>query len=422
MKDDFLSQNVPEELAGTRVTLKNVVPTWQGVYAQPTGPVNDVALRMQRTCVDTPLPARSFARPGGRGGHSEGPRLPNKVLELPPAPLAGDVLPAFQASQIAVPLGNHCDAPVALAAEVTCRSGSDQYAMETIHADRIIWDDGTVSGIMQEAMPRDDDQVQIPSDEDRPRPPHPSKAAHPQLVDDALSHEEELAPLALQALRDEEEWLARKRLTGTVGRLVRYKEGQRPADDILGLCLTRTGRIMVTALQEDGPASRAGVTAGDQLASINGERTFRKGPAKSILANVLAPATIVFLGFAGKLQAEVRVRQPDQPRCGLPAATEIVLNHSGRTSSRLRLTEAVIFQTRISSLFIATMSPPEADLGLVSSVEPETGSEQATCTIVRAPEVGETEPGLYELQREDARRVLKRALRITQQKPSLCTV
>lgn len=279
----------------------------------------------------------------------------------------------------------------------------------------------------------DDDQLglRVPSDDEgRPKPPYPARVAQTALWDEFMQ-EGELAPMTKQAIQEEEEWLARKRLTGAVGRLVRYMEDEKPSDDVLGLRISRHGRIMVTALNLDGNAAKCGVSTGDQLASINGRHVYAVGSTNAILANVRPPVTLVFLGFAGKLQAEVRVRQPDQPKCGMNPATEIVY-HNRTVLLPMRLTEAIVFQQRLSSsLFIATTSHNEMGepvFGPLSSVEPSemdvsivrrTGGEaggEAGGDATSDVDADEEEPlGLYELQRDDARRMLKRVLRATLQ-------
>merc|ERR1712060_783385 len=45
--------------------------------------------------------------------------------------------------------------------------------------------------------------------------------------------------------------------------------------------------------------------------------------AETIWKSLTPPAALVFIGFAGKLQAEVRIRQPDKPQCGLPPALDV---------------------------------------------------------------------------------------------------
>merc|ERR1711982_125498 len=99
-----------------------------------------------------------------------------------------------------------------------------------------------------------------------------------------------------------EEWAARQRMTGAVGRLVRYAELDiSPKDDILGLRRTTRGRMMVTAVRENGKAARAGVGAGDELVSIDGRKDFSGHSGEVVHSALSAPVTLVFLGFVGKL-------------------------------------------------------------------------------------------------------------------------
>jgi len=213
-----------------------------------------------------------------------------------------------------------------------------------------------------------------------------------------------------EAQHEEEEWMERKRVTGVIGRLVQYQMGEIPSKDVLGLHRTCQGRLMVTAVRGDGPAARAGVVAGDQLISINGEKIWEYYPAKAVLSGVRGPATLIFLGFSGKLQAEVRVKQPDEPRLGLPAQVSVstkVLQKSKREEDRrrrwvevqkpsnppsLRLLDPVVFEQRCSSsLLIAT----------------EAEGEQADVQPAPPP----PQLGVYELHQQDAREILYQALR-----------
>ncbi|CAE7020505.1 unnamed protein product [Symbiodinium sp. KB8] len=203
--------------------------------------------------------------------------------------------------------------------------------------------------------------------------------------------------------------MERKRVTGVIGRLVQYQMGEIPSKDVLGLHRTCQGRLMVTAVRGDGPAARAGVVAGDQLISINGEKIWEYYPAKAVLSGVRGPSTLIFLGFSGKLQAEVRVKQPDEPRLGLPAQVSVstkVLQKSKREEDRrrrwvevqkpanppsLRLLDPVVFEQRSSSsLLIATEAEGEQD------VQPAPPPPQL---------------GVYELHQQDAREILYQALR-----------
>jgi len=254
--------------------------------------------------------------------------------------------------------------------------------------------------------------------------------------------------------REEEEWLARKKLTGAIGRLVFYRKGQKPVEDILGLCRTQHGRLKVTALRPAGMASLAGVEVGDQLISINGQKPDDSLLAEAVRIRLGAPATLIFMGFAGKLQAEVRVRQPDEPRCGLPAFTDVAttaLNHGTDRNAQIELCDAVVFQQATASLLLEVApsgetssldadKPPltsfvasaatvrtaavidgrvdmRAGLGAESLQKQQQQQQQADsscCQDVDAPAqmaLAQRVPSrVYELQREDARRLVKRAL------------
>lgn len=202
---------------------------------------------------------------------------------------------------------------------------------------------------------------------------------------------------------EEEEWLARQRLTGAIGRLVRYAEADAPKDDILGLRCTRRGRIMVTAVRENGIAMKAGVVAGDELVSIDGRKEFTGHPAHVVHASLRGPVTLVFLGFVGKLQAEVRVKRPPEPRCGLPPGTDVVTHGIERSNGipQVQLCDAVVFQQDNASILIAT-EPSEVD----ASSRDDRQSADKTAVM-------------YELQREDARSMLVQALGVVETTASL---
>lgn len=177
---------------------------------------------------------------------------------------------------------------------------------------------------------------------------------------------------------EDEEWLARQRLTGSVGRLVNYSRSDEvPEEDIYGLRATSAGRIIVTDIWQDGLAAMAGVTVGDELVSINGRRDFAHIPAPSILAGLQPPVSLVFVGFVGKVQAEVRVKHTSQIPCGVPSHAHIMGGAS------VEFCDAVVFQQSSASLLLATSNRGEA--------------------------VGQRE-AMYELQRDEARDILQQAL------------
>jgi len=193
---------------------------------------------------------------------------------------------------------------------------------------------------------------------------------------------------------EEEEWTARQRLTGAICRLVRYSCQDSPKDDIIGLRCTRRGRVIVTAVREHGVAWRANVGAGDELVSIDGRKEFAGHPAQIIHASFRAPSVLVFLGFVGRLQAEVRVRRPPEPSCGLPSGAEVVKAPSTSQEDEEPSTESVVSTT--THLADAVVFSTQG----CTSVLLETDDR----------EVVEEKRGLYELGREDARGLLSMAL------------
>lgn len=199
---------------------------------------------------------------------------------------------------------------------------------------------------------------------------------------------DEILRLCEETEEEEEQWFARKRLNGVKARLVRYAEDQDPTTDIPGLVRTRLGRIMVTSVLKGGPASRAGVVAGDQLISVDGQKTFEGRSVFSIRESMQAPVTLVFVGFVGKLDAEVQLQEKPKSRCGLPAAMDIAA-YCTPANSPVQLRDTVVFHKSEASLLIATDS---------NCIPEDVGEGITSC--------------MYELQREDASRILKYALLI----------
>lgn len=221
-------------------------------------------------------------------------------------------------------------------------------------------------------------------------------------------------PAPPEGPNEEDEWLARQRLTGAIGRLVRYNEGDMtPKDDILGLRCTRRGRIMVTAVHENGIAMRAGVAAGDELVSIDGRKEFVGHPAHVVHASLRAPVTLVFLGFVGKLQAEVRVKRPPEPKCGLAPGTDIVVDGVEKSRSpgqagSVKLWDPVVFQQGDSASLLITAGANS------DQAEPSDDPLQATTSSNSDAEATvTTKTIMYELQREDARHMVVSALGTT---------
>lgn len=194
---------------------------------------------------------------------------------------------------------------------------------------------------------------------------------------------------------EEEEWDQRQQKSGTVGRLVVYHEGESPREDVV----LRGGglrRIVVAGVREGGQAARVGVRAGDRLVSINGKKDFLGLTADSVREKLEAPTVLVFLGFVGKLQAEVRLTCGDHV-CGISSRQEVV---RGSDDAPLRLCEERIFNAGIASLFL-TVGLPGEDEAEVEVEKTFYNLDKADCA--KLP--------FFELQQLEAHFLLKRALR-----------
>lgn len=165
---------------------------------------------------------------------------------------------------------------------------------------------------------------------------------------------------------EEDEWDARQKQTGAAGRLVVYSEGDRPKDDLL----LRGGggrRVIVTAVAEDGKANKAGVKAGDVLVSINGKKDFVEQSADIIHASLTAPVMLVFMGFVGKLQAEVRLNYAEKV-AGMSSQQQVVF---GRPDAPVRVIDEVVFQPAAAPLFLTTTVPTQP-VPVVATQQPPT--------------------------------------------------
>mmetsp|Transcript_58763 Transcript_58763/g.137176 ORF Transcript_58763/g.137176 Transcript_58763/m.137176 type:complete len:421 (-) Transcript_58763:24-1286(-) len=225
-------------------------------------------------------------------------------------------------------------------------------------------------------------------------------------------------PQSARALKDEEMWQARKQVTGAVGRLVFYEKGQRPSDDILGLARTPGGHVMVTAVRSAGPAAQAGVTTGHKLVSIDGQKSFMGVATDDILRGLVGPVSLVFLGFVGKVLAEVQVDQPGAPSCGLPEVTDIGLSVLPKDEP-VELRNATLFQSHDGSLLLSTGDLRDGSTksdGLSSRARSRNGDgidDYGGSTKDEDDELedmgADPEP-VFELQRKDARFLLRSAL------------
>mmetsp|Transcript_64287 Transcript_64287/g.119475 ORF Transcript_64287/g.119475 Transcript_64287/m.119475 type:complete len:521 (-) Transcript_64287:58-1620(-) len=205
---------------------------------------------------------------------------------------------------------------------------------------------------------------------------------------------------------EDEEWKSRQRINGVIGRMVRYLAGERPGEDILRLRSSRYGRIVVTAVREGGPASRAGVVAGDELVSIDGWKGFSDCAPHVIHSCFKAPLTLIFVGFVGRLQAEVRVKPLPQPRLGMPRGQRLMgeTNHTTASTTSLQLCDAVVFQQDPASLFILTNKETREAQEAASNGN-GVSHQEAVRGAVQMP----SSTAMYELGQEDAKSLVQKA-------------
>jgi len=118
-----------------------------------------------------------------------------------------------------------------------------------------------------------------------------------------------------ESSEDECRWERRRLQTGVAARIVFYAEGVPPQED-MAFRDGANGRIVVAAVRRKGLAWLAGVSVKDVLVSIDGKKDFLGTSAKEVYDRLTSPCTLVFLGFVGKLMAEVRL-SPSNDGCGL---------------------------------------------------------------------------------------------------------
>mmetsp|Transcript_55496 Transcript_55496/g.159559 ORF Transcript_55496/g.159559 Transcript_55496/m.159559 type:complete len:558 (-) Transcript_55496:120-1793(-) len=219
---------------------------------------------------------------------------------------------------------------------------------------------------------------------------------------------------------EDEEWDTRQKQTGAAGRLVVYDSGDIPSRDFL-LRGGGTRRIMVTAVTEGGKAALSGVKAGDILVSINGSKEFSGKSADDVHASIRAPVMLVFMGFVGKLQAEVRLNYK-QKSCGMASQHEVIY---GCRDAPVQVMDEVVFQPTNATLLLATMSSSSTgklspgkfsgDPGAVSGGEEDSEEtdvidiDSLSTTVDEAMKLQELS-AVYELRVHEARKIVTRAL------------
>jgi len=142
-------------------------------------------------------------------------------------------------------------------------------------------------------------------------------------------------------------WDQRQQRTGAIARLVVYDKGQSPKKD---MHLRGGGRhhIILVGCCEGGQAARAGVKVGDRLVSIDGKKDLLGLSAQAVHEQLEAPVLLVFLGFVGKLDAEVRLRAKDEV-CGISSRQQTI---QGSDGDLLELCEERVLNVGRAPLFL----------------------------------------------------------------------
>mmetsp|Transcript_16435 Transcript_16435/g.57439 ORF Transcript_16435/g.57439 Transcript_16435/m.57439 type:complete len:330 (-) Transcript_16435:49-1038(-) len=146
-----------------------------------------------------------------------------------------------------------------------------------------------------------------------------------------------------------------------------------------------SARAHVASSSQGGQAARAGVRAGDRLVSIDGRKDFIGLTADAVREMLQAPTLLVFLGFVGKLQAEVRLTNADHV-CGISYRREVL---RGSFEAPVQVCEESIFNAGLASLFL--------------TVSGSAGNAASNRDAAHQP--------LFELQNSEAKGLIRRALR-----------
>jgi len=173
---------------------------------------------------------------------------------------------------------------------------------------------------------------------------------------------------------EEEEWAIRQKQTGAAGRIVSYDKGEEPREDLM----FRGGngrRVVVTAVRDSGRAAQAGIKAGDVLASIDGKKDFALLPADVIHKAMTSPVVLVFMGFVGKLQAEVRLNHKTKT-CGLSASHQVIMS---RPDAPVQVVDEVVFQPSGAGLILTTFG-----IGAPGASPSKTASNSTVVSAVAA--------------------------------------
>jgi len=186
----------------------------------------------------------------------------------------------------------------------------------------------------------------------------------------APNESDNLADMHRVLSQEQDNWDRRQQRAGAIARLVKYCCGQMPSTDIT--LAGGNGRpVHLVSVREKGVAARSGARIGDRLVSINGKKDFMDLPATTTQDRLKAPATLVVMGFVGRPDAEVRLRNTKEA-WGIP-------NHQDTLrGDRLELRDVTVMNKNLAlmtPLWLTTI-PPKED---VTSCQPNSNECKSTC-------------------------------------------
>lgn len=172
-------------------------------------------------------------------------------------------------------------------------------------------------------------------------------------------------------------------------------------------------RVIVAFVNGIGKAHRCGVAAGDILISIDGRRICTDLSAEQIQSCIRPPTILVFMGFVGKLKAEVRLNHR-VPSCGVSDGKPFQWG-----SAPVQISDQVVFRPNAASLFLATQheerhrQASQANYHAGICVDDD-GSLVEDCNTTLQERVEDLPQSrcfeMYEIRHEEARSVVQRAL------------
>eukprot|EP00929_Paragymnodinium_shiwhaense_P090272 TRINITY_DN50424_c0_g1_i1.p1 TRINITY_DN50424_c0_g1~~TRINITY_DN50424_c0_g1_i1.p1 ORF type:complete len:992 (-),score=226.92 TRINITY_DN50424_c0_g1_i1:206-3181(-) len=169
---------------------------------------------------------------------------------------------------------------------------------------------------------------------------------------------------------DEEMWHARQKVTGASARMVHYgaHEFATLEDDFSLQGGGRERWITVNYVKREGKAQAAGVRVGDVLVSIDGSKAFQGHTSDVIIRSLRPPVTLVFMGFVGKAQAEVRIAEEPNGTTLLSARHRLEFSGLGPSGAVVesKVVQEVVFTPR-DRVLLMTAAHEEAS-------SPEEGS------------------------------------------------